>query len=365
MTRKSSERDQQRAFLERDSSSSRHPGGSWPKENPDFAKSGLDIWVCMACEGVRVETLPFIITTQTRFKSSNMRLKSTLLIFLSTACLFWHSPLCSASDSLLERHDESDVSYSDATFHVARSRGLKSKGGKTYEEAGYYRPSYMYHRPHVPDYGGGYDQSGVYGGYDGYGAYGGYYYGNFQSGSKKSKAYQQYPVYYHPKSQKKAKKSYNYVVVNPLPPLEGREEAQTIYEIINQIVNLSTLASLVNSPGQENVVRTLDGEGPVTLFAPLNSAFDELFATVDPSSLTDEELSNALNYHIVAGRLRKRLLIVAQQGILFALNGETISYMANGREVTLNEDALIIKGNIRATNGIIHVIDKGKDNRSR
>jgi uncharacterized surface protein with fasciclin (FAS1) repeats len=286
-----------------------------------------------------------------------MRLKTTLSIFLSAACLSWPSLLCSASD-LLERHgEESEVSDSqDFTVQVPTSRGLKkSKSGQYYYAAEQnYRPGYFYHRPYVPAYGG-YGGNGAYGG-------GGYYdYSAFESGSKKSKAYKQYPVIYNTKSAKKIQRYINYVVVQPERPPAPREATETIYDIISQIVNLSTLASLVNSRGQEEVLQTLDGEGPVTLFAPLDSAFDALFETVDPSSITDEELTNTLEYHIVAGRLLKRLLIMGGQGILYTLNGETISYKANGRQVTLNKEALIIKGNIRATNGIIHVIDRGEE----
>lgn len=289
-----------------------------------------------------------------------MRLKTTLSIFLSAACLCWHALLCSASDSLLERHGESDVSDSDGPIvQVSTSRGLKkSKSGKSYKSEAYYRPSYMYHRPYVPVYGG-YGENGGYGGYyGGYGGYGSYDYSDFESGSKKSKSYKQYPVIYNTKSAKKIKRYINYVVETPVRPPAARDATQTIYEIISEIVNLSTLASLVSSRGQEEILQTLDGEGPVTLFAPLDSAFDALFADVQPSSITDEELSNTLNYHIVAGRLLKRHLIMGGRGVIYSLNGDTIAYKVNGRQVILNNEALIIKGNIRATNGVIHVIDR-------
>lgn len=204
-------------------------------------------------------------------------------------------------------------------------------------------------------------------------------------GSKASKATQGYPGYpgypgYYPVSKasklakriKKMKPKWD--PSTPAPsPLGGIVESiapstlQTIVDIVNRTDELSILADLIGSPGQENVRATLSGEGAYTLFAPVNSAFDELFSTIDASALTPEELTAILQYHVLEGEFTS---VDLTPGIYYSIDREVLIIddvaitirreLAMGRAIVINSDATVVMADIFASNGVVHLIDAGK-----
>lgn len=140
---------------------------------------------------------------------------------------------------------------------------------------------------------------------------------------------------------------------------EKAAATQSILEIAQGVPELSTLVSLVTGAGQEPVLEALAGDGPFTLFAPLDSAFDKLFAAVAPATLSAEEINNILFYHVlVSGAVFSRDI---QDGIIGASNGDgIIADKQQKMTIVLNKSVNVVKVDIAATNGVIHLIDTGK-----
>ena len=114
-------------------------------------------------------------------------------------------------------------------------------------------------------------------------------------------------------------------------------------------------SSLVNAVVATNLQGTLSGAGPFTVFAPTNTAF-----AAAPSGLSTAQLTTVLTYHVVAGQ-------VLSNGIPF---GTKINTVASGKTITINSTnppsitdstvvaAKIVAVDVRASKGVIHVIDK-------
>ena len=115
-------------------------------------------------------------------------------------------------------------------------------------------------------------------------------------------------------------------------------------------------SSLVAALAQAELVETLQGEGPFTVFAPTDQAFVD--AGIDLASLDTPEgkqtLSDILLYHVVSGAVPAA--DVAQCGGATAVNGQPLAFTVGG-SVMVN-DATVSIADVNTSNGIIHVIDK-------
>ena len=114
--------------------------------------------------------------------------------------------------------------------------------------------------------------------------------------------------------------------------------------------------SLVAAVVQAELLETLQGEGPFTLFAPTDQAFTD--AGIDLAALDTEEgkaaLTDILLYHVVSGNVPSS--DVAECGTATAVNGDTLSFGV-GDAVTVN-GATVTLPDVATSNGVIHVIDK-------
>jgi uncharacterized surface protein with fasciclin (FAS1) repeats len=141
--------------------------------------------------------------------------------------------------------------------------------------------------------------------------------------------------------------------------------------IVDNAVNSADHTTLVAAVTAAGLVDTLKGEGPFTVFAPVDSAFAALPpGTVDellkPESRT--ALTSVLTYHVVPGRLDSQALrqrVDAGGGVaeLETVNGETLTVRANGPTNLVVEDhkgdvATISTYDVYQSNGVIHVIDE-------
>ena len=113
--------------------------------------------------------------------------------------------------------------------------------------------------------------------------------------------------------------------------------------------------SLVAAVIQAELVETLQGEGPFTVFAPTDQAFTD--AGIDLAALDTEEgkaaLTDILLYHVVPGNVPSSA--VEECGTATAVNGDTLSFGV-GDVVTVN-GATITLADVATSNGVIHVID--------
>ena len=114
--------------------------------------------------------------------------------------------------------------------------------------------------------------------------------------------------------------------------------------------------SLVAAVIQANLLSTLQGEGPFTVFAPTDDAFTA--AGIDLNALNSDEglatLSDILLYHVVSGAVPSSA--VTDGLVATAVNGDDLTFTV-GEGVMVN-NANVILADVQASNGIIHVIDK-------
>lgn len=128
-------------------------------------------------------------------------------------------------------------------------------------------------------------------------------------------------------------------------------EFLNIVQIASKNYDLSTLVSLV---ADANLVTTLEGDGPFTIFAPTNQAFADVQATLD--GLTAEQVSEVLQYHVVALEALSNSLSDGQ--IVPTVQGEEITINIDGEgNVTLNGSVNVVTVDLEGTNGVIHIID--------
>ena len=128
-------------------------------------------------------------------------------------------------------------------------------------------------------------------------------------------------------------------------------------DIVEAAQNTGVHDSLVAALTHANLVATLQGDGPFTVFAPTNDAFTT--AGIDLSTFdTDEKiatLADILTYHVVSGEVLSSDLTDGMSAN--ALNGDSLAFTVSSNGVMVN-DANVILADYEVTNGIIHAIDK-------
>ena len=114
-----------------------------------------------------------------------------------------------------------------------------------------------------------------------------------------------------------------------------------------------TLVSLVKQAG---LASTLSGEGRYTVFAPTDAAFAKVpKATLKALAADKAQLRAVLLYHVVAGRLPAAKVTKLRSAT--TLNGATVRIRVSGGMVYVN-GARVVKPNVSASNGVIHVINR-------
>lgn len=118
--------------------------------------------------------------------------------------------------------------------------------------------------------------------------------------------------------------------------------------------NLSTLAAAIEAAG---LVETLKGDGPFTVFAPTNEAFEALPDGTLESLLMEEnrdQLVEILTYHVVPGKVMSGDLSDGMEAE--TVEGSTVEISVSDYGVSV-DDASVVTADVEASNGVIHVID--------
>jgi len=128
--------------------------------------------------------------------------------------------------------------------------------------------------------------------------------------------------------------------------------------IVETAVNHGSFKTLVAAVTAAELVETLSGKGPFTVFAPLDEAFAALPAgTVD--SLVQPEskakLQSILTYHVVAGKVLSTDLTDGMKAK--TVNGAEITIHLKDGKVFIN-DAEVVVADVQTDNGVIHAINK-------
>lgn len=133
---------------------------------------------------------------------------------------------------------------------------------------------------------------------------------------------------------------------------EGTSASANIVTAVSANSELSTFTKLIKQAGLDS---TLEGSGPLTVFAPTDAAFKNVpAATLDKLAKDPEMLKYVLGYHVVPGLVKAANIEGATP--LTTSTGAKIAASKAGDFVTV-DDGLVIKADVPAGNGVIHVID--------
>src|SRR6056297_1452438 len=129
----------------------------------------------------------------------------------------------------------------------------------------------------------------------------------------------------------------------------------------NDIVALATsssdLSTLVTAISTADLTSVLQGDGPFTVFAPTNDAFDNLEDGVLETLLDNPDLlAEVLQYHVVSGKVMSTDL--SNGDVATLLSGKSINVSIMDGVVTLNNNAMVTNVDNEASNGVVHIIDE-------
>jgi uncharacterized surface protein with fasciclin (FAS1) repeats len=128
-------------------------------------------------------------------------------------------------------------------------------------------------------------------------------------------------------------------------------------DLVDTAVAAGDFTTLVTAIKAADLVETLKGRGPFTVFAPTDEAFAKLPAGTIDSLLKPEsrqKLASILTYHVVSGRVMASDVVKLSEAK--TVNGQSLSIKTVGG-VVMVDSARVIKTDIKCSNGVIHVID--------
>jgi uncharacterized surface protein with fasciclin (FAS1) repeats len=128
-------------------------------------------------------------------------------------------------------------------------------------------------------------------------------------------------------------------------------------DIVDTAIAAGSFNTLAKALTAADLIGTLKGKGPFTVFAPTDEAFAKLPAGTLESLLKPEnkaKLQRILTYHVVAGKVMAA--DVVKMHAAKTVSGDMIRIATNGGTVTV-DNAKVVKTDILASNGVIHVID--------
>jgi uncharacterized surface protein with fasciclin (FAS1) repeats len=152
-------------------------------------------------------------------------------------------------------------------------------------------------------------------------------------------------------------------------PMVGGKEMFPNKDIIDNAVNSADHTTLVAAVKAADLVTTLKGAGPFTVFAPTNAAFAKLPAGTVENLLKPENkatLAKILTYHVVAGRVAAADLVkMIQDGkgttSFKTVAGGTLQAMLLDGKVVLKDErggtSTVTIADVNQSNGVIHVVD--------
>jgi uncharacterized surface protein with fasciclin (FAS1) repeats len=142
----------------------------------------------------------------------------------------------------------------------------------------------------------------------------------------------------------------------------SQTEEQTPPSIVGLASSSEDLSTLVTALQAADLVDTLQGEGPFTVFAPTNDAFAALPAgTLDTLLLPEnkDDLAAVLTYHVVSGEVMSsdlsdgQVITTVQGGTLTVAIRDGMVYLIDGA----GNEARVVTADLDASNGVVHVID--------
>ena len=136
------------------------------------------------------------------------------------------------------------------------------------------------------------------------------------------------------------------------------EQPGDIVEVATAAGDFTVLLEAATAAG---LVDELQGEGPLTVFAPTDKAFatalESLGVTKEELLADTDKLSSILLYHVVDGAVRAADVVKLDGQSVPTLNGADLAVSVVDGKVFLNNDTEVVATDVMASNGVIHVID--------
>ena len=145
-------------------------------------------------------------------------------------------------------------------------------------------------------------------------------------------------------------------VIMPAEPEPAPPPPPKTNNIVDVAVGAGSFGTLVAAVKAADLVDTLTGEGPFTVFAPTDEAFAALGTTVDDLLKPEnkDKLTSILTYHVVSGKVMAGDIA---SGKVATVEGSDLKVKVKKGAVTLNKSVNVVKTDIAADNGVVHVID--------
>jgi len=129
--------------------------------------------------------------------------------------------------------------------------------------------------------------------------------------------------------------------------------------IVDFVISNPDFSLLAEAVVKAGLVNALSGDGPFTLFAPTNEAFQMLFNDLGVSGIADlsaETLTPILLYHVVEGNI---VSTEVETGMVPTLNETaSLTFDVSGSGVTINGNTDVIAVDVQGTNGVVHTINR-------
>jgi uncharacterized surface protein with fasciclin (FAS1) repeats len=152
-------------------------------------------------------------------------------------------------------------------------------------------------------------------------------------------------------------------------PMVGGAPMYANKNIVQNAMNSKDHTTLVAAVKAADLVTTLEGKGPFTVFAPTNEAFGKLPAGTVDTLLKPENkktLTGVLTYHVVPGsvtaeNLMEKIKAGGGEASLKTVNGENLTAKVDGESVVLTDAkggrSKVTIADVMQSNGVIHVVD--------
>jgi uncharacterized surface protein with fasciclin (FAS1) repeats len=140
-------------------------------------------------------------------------------------------------------------------------------------------------------------------------------------------------------------------------------------DVVDIAIGSKDHSTLVAAVKAADLVTTLKGKGPFTVFAPTNAAFDKLPAGTVETLLkpgNKAQLAKILTYHVVSGNLDAAAVVAAikagnGKAVLTTVSGGKLTGSIEGDKVKLTDEsgnsAYVVVADLKGSNGVVHVID--------
>ena len=146
------------------------------------------------------------------------------------------------------------------------------------------------------------------------------------------------------------------LLLSPIFAATANAENHVTDDVVGVALGNPDFSILVSALQKAELVETLQGDGPFTVFAPTNAAFEKLLTELDITAeelLAQPDLAKVLTYHVVSGKVLASDLTDGMTAP--TVNGEELTFDLSGDPMV--NKSMITQTDIEATNGVVHVID--------